>query len=27
MVPENPSDINRRREASLTLGDVAVTIS
>jgi hypothetical protein len=27
MVPENPSDINRRREASLTLGDIAVTIS
>ena len=27
MVPENPSDINRRREASLTLGDVALTIS
>ena len=27
MVPENQSDINRRREASLTLGDVAVTIS
>jgi len=27
MVPENPSDINRRREASLTLGDVTVTIS
>jgi len=25
MVPENPSDINRRREASLTLGDVTVT--
>jgi|TARA_R100001509_G_scaffold36950_1_gene19873 hypothetical protein len=27
MVPENPSDINRRREASLTLGDVTVSIS
>ena len=27
MVPENPSDINRRREASLTLGDITVTIS
>ena len=27
MVPENPSDINRRREASLTLGDVTVNIS
>jgi len=27
MVPENPSDINRRREASLTLGDTTVTIS
>ena len=27
MVPENPSYINRRREASLTLGDITVTIS
>ena len=27
MVPENPSDINRRREASLTLGNITVTIS
>ena len=27
MVPENQSDINRRREASLTLGDITVTIS
>ena len=27
MVPENPSDINRRREASLTLGDITVSIS
>ena len=27
MVPENPSDINRRREASLSLGDVTVSIS
>ena len=27
MVPENPSDINRRREASLTLGDISVSIS
>ena len=27
MVPENPSDINRRREASLTLGNVTVSIS
>ena len=27
MVPENPSEINRRREASLTLGDITVSIS
>ena len=27
MVPENPSDINRRREGSLTLGDITVSIS
>ena len=27
MVPENPSDINRKREASLTLGDITVSIS
>ena len=27
MVPENPTEVNRRREASLTLGDITVTIS
>ena len=27
MVPENPTEVNRRREASLTLGNITVTIS